>query len=134
MNVLFVHTLEERDREIFEAFRQTDVTLSEFLAPTAEDTNESYAPGLLKAMEESRAEVVFCTGYFPIISIACEAMKVRYIAYCQRPYNPGLYSCTLLNECNLVFVPDYSVYENFNKEGFGNVLFMPLGVSTDSIV
>ena len=133
MNVLYIHTNEERDKEIFAAFAGTDAVISEYTAPTPEEANESYAPGLLKAMEESGADVVFATAYFPIVSIACEAMKKKYIAYCQRPYNPSLYSCTLVNEANLVFVPDYTVYENFNREGFTNVLFMPLGVAEEAI-
>ncbi len=133
MNVLYIHTNEERDKDIFAAFAETDAALFEYQAPKPQDSNESYAPGLLKAMEESKADVVFAAGYFPIISIACEAMKKKYIAYCQKPYNPTLYSCTLVNECNLIFVPDYTVYENFNREGFANVLFMPLGVRKDAI-
>ena len=105
MNVLYIHTNEERDKEIFAAFAGTDAVISEYTAPTPEEANESYAPGLLKAMEESGADVVFATAYFPIVSIACEAMKKKYIAYCQRPYNPSLYSICVLSYCQSSFNP-----------------------------
>lgn len=133
MNILYIHTGEERDKEIFEALCGLGATMIEEKAPDSADSNEDYASRLLKVMEEGQVEVCFSLDYFPIVSIACEAMKRIYIAYTQHPYTPSLYSITLKNNCNLVFVPDYSVYEKFKAEGCENVFFMPLSVATESI-
>ena len=133
MNILYIHTNEARDKEIFDALCRVGATVAEFDAPAPCESNEAYAPKLLTAMEESRTEVCFSLDYFPIVSIACEAMKRIYIAYTQHPYTPALYSATLGNSCNLIFVPDYTVYERFKSTGAGNVFFMPLGVAAESI-
>ena len=133
MNILYIHTTEERDAEIFKAFENTDATLFEYESPAPGEKDETYVTGLLKAMEENSIDICFSLMYFPIVSVANQAMKKTYIAYCQRPYNPSLYSCTLVNECNVVFVPDYTVYEKFVGEGFNNVFFMPIGVDASVI-
>ena len=133
MNILYIHTSESRDKEIFDALQKVGATVAEIDAPAPGESNEAYAPKLLKAMEEGSTEVCFSLDYFPIVSIACEAMKRIYIAYTQHPYTAAMYSATLGNSCNLVFVPDYTVYEEFKAGGAGNVFFMPLGVASESI-
>lgn len=133
MNILYIHTNEDRDKEIFEILKKVGATVSEIDAPTPGESNEAYAPRLLTAMEQNGTEVCFCLDYLPIVSIACEAMKRIYIAYTQHPYTPTMYSATIGNSCNLVFVPDYSAYEYFKAAGFGNVFFMPLSVAAENI-
>ncbi|MCR5722507.1 MAG: DUF3880 domain-containing protein [Lachnospiraceae bacterium] len=133
MNILYIHTGEERDIEIFNALKTVGANLHEENAPTVSESKETYVARLLKAMEEGNIDVCFSLDYFSIVSIGCEAMKRVYIAYTQQPYTPSMYSMTLKNSCNLVFVPDYSVYERFKADGYENVLFMPLGVSAERI-
>lgn len=133
MNILYIHTGEERDKEILDALLKLGAVVTEETAQSPEESNETYAARLLKVMEDKQIEVCFSLDYNPIVSIACEAMKRVYIAYTQHPYTPSLYSVTLKNSCNLVFVPDYSVYERFKSEGCENVFFMPLSVAAESI-
>jgi spore maturation protein CgeB len=58
---------------------------------------------------------------------------LKYAAWICRPYEPDIYSCTLLNECNHIFFADRSLAEEFAGGGFKNVHFLPLGVNAERI-
>ena len=63
MNILYIHTNEDRDKEIFEILKKVGATVSEIDAPTPGESNEAYAPRLLTAMEQNGTEVCFCLDY-----------------------------------------------------------------------
>lgn len=134
MKILFLHTSEATDKDYYEALKACTGDVAEYEAPkNVFDKDEPYIMGLLKVIEESGADVCFSLGYYPIVSIACKAMGRKYAACCVHAYNKGMFSFTLLNDCNRVFVPDYTVYKKFRSEGFNNVFYLPLAVLARNI-
>ncbi len=129
MNILFLHTTEVTDAEYLEALKQTGAVVAEFNSPALESSGgEAYVKELLSAIESANAELVFSLGYYPLVSVACKAMGRIYAARLVHAYCPELYSCTLLNDCNRVFIPDRSVYRQFASAGFSCVFWLPLSV------
>lgn len=127
MNILYLHTDVASDRDVPEVLGKMDCGLACMEAPRDGEGEEGYAERLLHAIEESRAELVFSLKYFPIVSIACEAVAVKYAAWIVSDYDPGVYSCTLLNPCNYVFMADYALYREFQGGGFPHLFFLPMG-------
>ncbi len=129
MNILFLHTTEATDAEYLEALKQTGAGVTEFNSPALESSDgETYVKELLSTIESSNAELVFSLGYFPLVSVACKAMGRIYAARLVHAYCPELFSYTLLNDCNRVFIPDRSGYRQFASSGFTTVFWLPLSV------
>ncbi len=133
MNILYLHTDDIRDVEIYKALCKFEIGTADFHAPGPTDNPEGYVKSLLTVMEEKGTEVCFSLKYFPLVSIACSAMHRRYIVYSQKPYDPALFNFTVTNDCNIIFIPDFTVSENFAGTVAKNIFFMPIGVEADRI-
>lgn len=84
------------------------------------------------SLEEQDFDLVLSLRYDPEVSRLCLSRKVKYAVWISAPYEPSLYSCTLLNACNYIFLSDYALYEEF-ADGNPRVFFLPLAADTDRI-
>ncbi len=73
-------------------------------------------------------DYVFSYHYFPDVSNACEEARVPYISWIYDSPAFDLYSPTILNSVNRIFVFDRGVYEEFAAGGITTVHHLPLGV------
>ena len=61
---------------------------------------------MLSLLREETPDIVFSVNYYPAISILCNKCKIRYISWIyDSPYR-RLYSATVLNPCNIIYVFD----------------------------
>lgn len=132
MNILYIHTGIVSDMDVASSLQKGGHMVREFLAPCTNNDME-YASNLLMAVEESGIDMVISLCYLPVISIVCNAMKVKYVSWICSSYDPNVYSCTLLNECNYVFFADYRLYQEFEQSGFKNIFYLPLAVNAERI-
>ncbi|MCC6093731.1 MAG: DUF3880 domain-containing protein, partial [Eubacterium sp.] len=88
---------------------------------------------LEKAIEQEIPGMVFSFNYFPIVSDACERKGVRYVSWLYDNPQVSIYSCTLINKCNSVFVFDHGIYEEFAGQGFKNVHYLPMAADTERL-
>lgn len=72
---------------------------------------------------------VFSFNYFPIISKSCMRHNIPYISFVYDNPLVNLYSCTIINPCNHVFLFDSAAYLDFQKENIPTVHYMPLAVN-----
>lgn len=134
MNILYLHTSVLSDKDVTDTLKKMDCNLEEFSAPSGEaEQDEEYVTKLLACMEEHHTDVVMSLRYFSIVSIVCNAMKVRYLSWVCTSYEPGLYSCTMLNACNYIFLADYVLYQEFASNDFPHIFYLPLGANVDRI-
>lgn len=112
-----------------EAGKRTDVVKFPFTPPGG-----WHDPALQKRLEEAIEheipDFVFSFNYFPVVSNACEKKGVRYVSWLYDNPQVSIYSCSLVNKCNSVFVFDHGIYEEFTSQGFRNVHFLPLAADT----
>lgn len=74
-------------------------------------------------------DYVFSYNYFPAISDICQEKGVRYISWIYDSPYMNLYSYTVVNPVNRIFVFDYGVYSEFERNNIATVFYLPLGVA-----
>lgn len=73
---------------------------------------------------------VFSLNYYPSISNGCERNHLKYLAFVYDNPLVSLYSYTLINPCNYIFLFDKACYLDFAKEGISTVYYLPLCANT----
>lgn len=73
---------------------------------------------------------VFSLNYFPAISNGCQRNGLKYLSFVYDNPLVSLYSYTLINPCNYVFLFDKACYYDFAKEGIETVYYLPLCANT----
>lgn len=75
----------------------------------------------------------FSFNYYPVVSNNCQKFGIKYIAVVyDNPY-VMLYSYTLLNPCNYVFLFDKQEYLKFKSSGINTVYYTTLPVNANII-
>ena len=72
-------------------------------------------------------DFIFSFDYFPLISEVAQDIGIPYISWVYDSPHLTLQSKTLGNSCNHVFIFDYGLVEQYKREGFDTVDYMPLG-------
>lgn len=78
-------------------------------------------------------DAVFTFNYSPVISNNCNRRNIPYIAYVYDSPLVSLYSYTIINPCNYVFIFDKALYLDLKKEQIGTVYYAPLAVNIDRL-
>lgn len=95
--------------------------------------NRDYDADYLKALTEkllsARYDCVFSANYIPIISRACNVVKIKYISWTVDSPLFQLHSETVTNECNYIFIFDKCLYEKFKNKSPDRIFYMPLGTN-----
>lgn len=78
-------------------------------------------------------EVVFSFNYFPVISNICKKEDVRYISWIYDSPYVMLYSYTVINPCNVIYVFDKDLYLEFHNAGIQTVHYMPMAANTERL-
>ena len=71
-------------------------------------------------------DAVFTFNYFPTVSKSCNAQHILYISWVYDNPLVSLFSCTVINPCNRIFLFDYHTYEYFHNQGIQTVFYLPL--------
>lgn len=75
-------------------------------------------------------DFAFSLNYFPVVSEICQKYNLPYISWVYDSPYIHVYSYTVLNPCNYIFLFDYAVYEELAAEGIKTVRYLPLGVNS----
>lgn len=74
-------------------------------------------------------DAVFTFNYSPVVSNNCSRCNIPYIAFVYDSPLVTLYSYTIINPCNYVFIFDKALYMDLKKENIPTVYYMPLAVN-----
>ncbi len=90
------------------------------------DYDQGYLSELAATLKKKRYDCVFTVNFIPIVSRVCNVMKVPYL--CWTVDNPcfQLYSETIKNPWNRIFMFDKSQYEKFHPKNPDCIFHMPL--------
>lgn len=72
---------------------------------------------------------VFSINYFPQLSTACMEHHIKYISYVYDSPLVALYSYTVINSCNYIFLFDKTQYLHLRKGGITTVYYLPLAAN-----
>ena len=83
-------------------------------------------------LSSSNFDCVFTVDFVPIISRVCEIYKVPYISWIVDCPCFQLYSKTISNSVNRIFIFDYAQYQKFLPKNPDNIFYQPLGTDVDT--
>ena len=91
--------------------------------------NHAFDLAFDKAVEAVSYDFVFSFNYYPILSNNCQRHGIPYVAYVYDSPLVALYSCSLINSCNYVFLFDKATYLTFHNAGINTVYYLPLAAN-----
>lgn len=133
MKVLFHRYGSIVEPDILAAFKKFGI---EVIEDTMEITDKNIDSDtrlsvLMEMILTHQPEFVFTINYFPYISTVCEKLKTKYVALSVDCPVLEIYSETIRNSCNRVFLFDYFQYESVVNENPEGIFYLPLGTNVD---
>lgn len=96
-----------------------------------EDSNlrisDSVLLTIVEKISENNSEGVFTCGFYEKISLLCGALNKKYISWITSPLDGDVYSFSVKNGWNTVYVAVPELYSKYKKLGTENIHYMPLG-------
>lgn len=131
MKIIFIEWASFGNEDIKEAFTAEGHTLACFPFSNKDCRKDAEIEAeLALALHREAPDVVFSFNYFPVISNVCKKEKVRYISWIyDNPY-VMLYSYTVINPCNTIYVFDKELYLEFHNAGIPTVHYLPMAANT----
>lgn len=131
MKVLFITWGSIGEKDIENAFVAEGHELIFFPATIVGDLDERSGGRLRSALKKEVPDVVFSIDFFPIISNTCKGEAIRYISWIFSAPYAKLYSQTVLNPCNLVYVFDKELCMELRNAGIDTVSYLPLAANVE---
>ncbi len=92
-------------------------------------SEEEVARLLEESLKQSDCDFLFSFNYFPYVSKYCALHEEKYVAWVYDSPHIHVYSYTVLNSCNYIFLFDYAMYEELTTAGIQTVYYLPLAVN-----
>lgn len=111
-------------------------------AQVSKCTIDTHAVGDARLLQEKDVEnrivefdpdYVFSYNYFPFVSEICQKNSVPYVSWIYDSPFMDLYSYTVINSVNHIYVFDYAVFAEFERAGIKTVKYLPLGVDIGAV-
>lgn len=75
-------------------------------------------------------DFVFSFNYYPVISKVCQKNEIKYVSWVYDSPLITLYSYTVINSFNYIFIFDGAMYSELSNAGIKTVYYLPLAVNT----
>lgn len=85
------------------------------------------------ALKQKSYDLVFSVNFFPVVSEVCNIFKIPYFSWIVDSPVMELYSHSIKNECNRVFLFDYALYQEFFPENPDRIFYLPLGANYERL-
>lgn len=130
MKLLFLDSPAFAKEDMLDAFRSCGIQCDLFLHEDyKERQSTAFETAFFSALEKEAYDFVFSFNYLPILSRCCQTANIKYVSYVYDSPLVALYSCTLINPCNYVFLFDKATYLTFYNAGIKTVYYLPLAAN-----
>ena len=121
--------------DIKEAFETEGHRVTDFPFSKRENAvdNPKVEKQFCSVLHEEAPDLVFSFDYYPVFSKTCQSENIRYVAWVYDNPQILLYSDTVQNSCNRIFVFDKGEYLKFRSQGIRTVHYLPLAVNVDRL-
>lgn len=134
MKILFLEWASFGNEDMKEAFRQEGHTLVCFPFSNKEARQDTATEKrLTEFLHKETPDFVFSFNYFPLVSNVCRQENIRYISWIYDSPYVMLYSYTVINPCNTIYVFDKELYLEFHRAGIQTVHYMPMAANIDRL-
>lgn len=86
---------------------------------------------VVMGMEKSNADIIFSINYYPALSEIARVYKLLYYSWIVDAPVLELYSKTIKNRCNRVFIFDSELYREISVYNPYNIFYLPLASDCD---
>lgn len=136
MNILFFEHNNFGTEDVKESFEKnghkyTIVDTEKYVNRVSPVFDRLFDKKFSEGIDGSRYDCVFTFNYSPVVSNNCKVRNVPYIAFVYDSPQVFLYSYTIINPCNYVFIFDKTQYMELKNGGVNTVYYMPLAVNAD---
>lgn len=134
MTILYIEWNSFGNEDMKEAFQAEGHTLVCFPFSNKEGRHdESVESSLMGVLRNETPDVVFSFNYFPLISNVCKKADIRYISWVYDSPYVMLYSYTVINPCNTIYVFDKELCQEFSRAGIPTVYYLPMAANPDRL-
>ncbi len=128
MRILFYRYGSICEPDIISGFQELGNTVDEI---TVEITNKNFLPGdgvrlLEKELLAHSYDFIFSVNFYPFISDVCTIFRIRYICWTVSCPIMELYSDSITNEWNRIFLFDADQYQTFAPRNPDCIFHLPL--------
>lgn len=83
------------------------------------------------AIEKNNIDIIFSINYYPVLSEICKFFKILYFSWIVDAPVLELYSKTIKNRCNRVFIFDSELYREIAPYNPYNIFYLPLAADCE---
>ena len=132
MEILFYRYNSICEPDLIESFEKLGITVVEDRTQITEKnvSGERLVDEVAEILRNHSFLFVFSVNFFPALSEICELMQVPYIAWTVDVPIQELFSKSLENKCNRVFMFDKSQYLYFKDRNPEGIFYLPLATNT----
>lgn len=135
MRILFLDSPAFAKQDMIDAFTSKDISCDLFFHEAYnERENAEFSSAFDKVACSKTYDFVFSFNYYPVLSNCCQRHNIRYISYIYDNPLVALYSFTLINPCNYVFLFDKETYLTFKSAGISTVYYLPLAANVQRLL
>ena len=84
---------------------------------------------MLRVIKRETPDFAFSFNYYPLVSSVCQKAGLKYISWVYDNPHVALYSYTIINSCNDVFLFDSDMYQTLASQGIKTVHYLPLAAN-----
>ena len=122
MKIIFLDTPAFAKQDMIDAFEASHVSCDLFFHPAYNERfDKAFETAFYDFAEHNNYDFVFSFNYFPVLSNCCQKYGIPYVSYIYDCPLTALYSCSLINSCNYVFLFDKTTYLTFKNAGIPTV-------------
>lgn len=92
-----------------------------------------YKSELKSHLRSGHFQMVFSSNYYPVLSDACQELKIPYLSWCYDSPLVLTYHRSIMNPCNYVFLFDSHMAAQLQALGAPHIYYMPLAVNTSRL-
>lgn len=130
MKIAFIEWASFGKEDIIQALTSLSHSVVRFSHPDY-DLREStdFTRSFSDFVKEQKPELVFSSNYFPLVSSVCNTFEIPYISWVYDCPHLSLFSATVINPCNHIFVFDRDTVNYFKSAGVTTIEYMPLAAA-----
>lgn len=134
MKILFLDSPAFAKQDMMDAFTLCGIQCDLFFHEDYQERcSKAFDEAFFIAAENGSYDFVFSFNYFPVLSNCCQKYGIPYVSYTYDSPLVALYSCTLINSCNYVFLFDKATYLFFRNAGITTVHYLPLAANVSRL-
>ena len=120
--------------DIREAFEKKGFQIDIFSRPLKDNLKDSeFEQALEQALSVCLPKFMFSFNFYPVISNICKKKGIPYVCWVYDSPLVSLYSYTVINDNNYIFLFDSEQYNDLRRKGISTVYYLPLAVNVDRL-